>query len=315
LKQWTLPVDLQSFALSLLQTALKSPEDAHASLIENGTPIEQLRPLVRSMEVPHRQLSASPMEHVISLTLGELINIYREKTNDDSDPLHLSMNYSRIFNLVRAMQQIRPSGTVLEVGSLAGAFALTLQRLGYQVTVVDRYDLMPDVYQTNIAVMRQAGIRVVSTSPETEEEKIASLGMFDFVISMAVVEHIPHTPRLFLDMLKKGIRPGGWLLLDTPNLTWYWNRQKFCSGESVNAPIEQQFHSEIPFTGHHREYTGDEMLYMLKATGLDNTFVRYFDYNCLQYDWLAEDHVEYLWTIIDRPEQAGIILAGGQRTS
>ena len=44
---------------------------------------------------------------------------------------------------------------------------------------------------------------------------------------------------------------------------------------------------------------------MLKKTGLTEIFVKYFDYNCLQYKILSQDHIEYVWAIIEQPEQAG----------
>ena len=192
-------MSLDILARRVLETALKSPYEARSLLTQHYANVGTLRPLVQLLEIPHERLWADPVESVIHETSDELFRIFKNKQSDSSDrfDLYLYMNNSRVLNLVREMQRLRTFGTVIEIGSLAGSFALVLQRLGYRVTAVDRYESMRGIYEPNIALMQQAGVSVVSTSPDTEEEKIRSLGTFDFVISMAVIEHVPHTPRFF----------------------------------------------------------------------------------------------------------------------
>src|SRR5437764_4820814 len=146
-------MSLELLARRVLEAALKSPYDAQSLLAQSGIPIDQLRPIVRSLEVPHQRLWTSLLEQVVRDTSNELIRIYKDKATDKSDPfdLYLYMNNSRILNLITALKQIKASGTVMEIGSLAGSFALALQRSGYQVTAVDRYELMTGIYEPNIA--------------------------------------------------------------------------------------------------------------------------------------------------------------------
>ncbi len=168
---------------------------------------------------------------------------------------YLRASSIRVFHAARMLKELGIlNGRILDVGSYVGTFALPLQKLGYQVTF-DRYKAFGGAIDGYVDAMRRAGIEAFYSSVETEVEDLDKLGQFDAVISMAVIEHIPHTPRLFLESLAQHVRPGGILALDTPNHVRYWNRKAMDAGESVHQPIEQQYRSAIPFGGHHREYT------------------------------------------------------------
>src|SRR6185437_15306135 len=152
-------------------------------------------------------------------------------------------------------------GTVLEIGSLFGQFPLTLQRLGYRATAVDRYRTYAGAFDAYLDLLRREGVTVVETTREREGEMVSELGAFDAVLSMAVIEHIPHTPRLFLESLVSHVKPGGILVLDTPNIARYWNRKRLAAGDTIHQDIEKQYASDIPYEGHHREYTRAEMIW------------------------------------------------------
>jgi 2-polyprenyl-3-methyl-5-hydroxy-6-metoxy-1,4-benzoquinol methylase len=159
--------------------------------------------------------------------------------------------------------------------------------------------------------MQSSGVRVVETSSQNEVDIIGQLGEFDAVISMAVIEHVPHTPREFLHSLVSHVRPGGILAVDTPNIARYWNRKRMAEGKSVHQPIDLQFYSDIPYTGHHREYTADEVVWMLKQVGVRDIAVKLFDYNVLQFDELSAEHVEALLTMALDESCCDMILAAG----
>jgi 2-polyprenyl-3-methyl-5-hydroxy-6-metoxy-1,4-benzoquinol methylase len=161
--------------------------------------------------------------------------------------------------------------------------------------------------------MRAEGIRIVSTSRESELDQIAALGRFDVVLAGALIEHVPHTPRHLLETLLGTVRPGGLLLLDTPNVARYWNRRALERGETIFQPIEDQFLSEPPWEGHHREYTADELKWMLEHIGCEEVDVEFLDYNMLQYEALSAEHIECLATIVEDPSQSDILLAAGRR--
>lgn len=70
-------------------------------------------------------------------------------------------------------------------------------------------------------------------------------GFFDAVVSFETVEHVPE-PERFLNEIQRVLRPGGRLIISTPN------RETTCQGKDVHAPF------------HIKEFTLDEMLGLLK---------------------------------------------------
>jgi 2-polyprenyl-3-methyl-5-hydroxy-6-metoxy-1,4-benzoquinol methylase len=224
------------------------------------------------------------------------------------------MNVVRVVRLVELLKRRGfEAGEVLEVGAWFGSFALALCRLGYDVVACDRYSSYGDAFDGNLELMREEGIRIVSTNRESELDQIAALGRFDIVVAGAVIEHIPHTPRHLLKTLYDAVRSGGLLLLDTPNVARYWNRRALERGETIFQPVEDQFLSEPPWEGHHREYTAGELTWMLEHVGCEEVDVEFLDYNMLQFEELSEEHIECLATIVEDPSQSDTLLAAGRR--
>lgn len=218
----------------------------------------------------------------------------------------------RVHHLLRMLDEMQArSGRVLEIGSLFGTFAVPLRRLGYEVTAVDRYRTYQGAMAGHVDYMRSMGIEVVETDRSDEQEIIAGLGQFDVVISMAVIEHVPHTPRLFLQMLADHTRAGGILALDTPNIARHANRLSLAAGLSIHQDIQAQFASGIPFEGHHREYTLAELTWMLEQVGCHDVRSRQFDYNLLQFQELTATHIEALMAMVVDPSRADTNLVAG----
>jgi 2-polyprenyl-3-methyl-5-hydroxy-6-metoxy-1,4-benzoquinol methylase len=155
-------------------------------------------------------------------------------------------------------------------------------------------------------------VRVLSTTREEEDHVLSSLGQFDCVILMAVIEHLPHTPRLFLEELVRHVRPGYILAIDTPNLVRYWNRIRFSQGNSIFANLKSQYYAEIPYEGHHREYTRSELCWIMEQLGCKEIECVQFDYNLFQFDQIDRPHIECLLRMIEDPSYADILLVSGQ---
>jgi 2-polyprenyl-3-methyl-5-hydroxy-6-metoxy-1,4-benzoquinol methylase len=226
---------------------------------------------------------------------------------------YLLMNTVRVVRLVDTIRRRNDEGRrILEVGAWFGSFALPLARLGYDVTAIDRYGSYGRAFETFTDLMTDSGVRVVSTTREDEEGSLDDLGRFDVVFAGAVIEHVPHTPRTFLERLAAAVEPGGLLALDTPNLARYWNRRTLASGASTFQPIAEQFFAEPPWEGHHREYTASELAWMLEQVGCVDVETEWFDYNLLQFEVLSEEHVEALCRFLEDPSESDMVLAAGR---
>ena len=112
---------------------------------------------------------------------------------------------------------------------------------------------------------------------------------FDAILFLGVIEHIPHTPKYILQYICSHLAEGGVLILDTPNLGYIYRREALLRGESVFLDIKRQFHTELPFQGHHREYTRDEVIWMLNEVGLSVLETELFNYSLYKNTRLNEE--------------------------
>lgn len=166
--------------------------------------------------------------------------------------------------------QRRPGGlqsdaTVIDVGGFIGAFPLALARSGLRVSLAERYDYYDGAFDDLRDYLAAEGIAVIDadyTEPGQASER------FDVVLNMAVLEHLAHTPRPMMDNLRASLTPSGALILDTPNLGFWRKRLGMLAGKSPWPPLRDLYEAEIPFTGHHREYTRSELAELVRLAGM-----------------------------------------------
>lgn len=195
-------------------------------------------------------------------------------------PGYLRCSLCRLVRFQRALTAHAPSGgRVLDFGSYFGNFALSANALGFRVDAVDAYAEYGAAMASVAALQRAEGVAVHDFADTGYD--LAALGThgYDAVFCAGVIEHIPHTPRLLLETLTRALKPGGVLVLDTPNLAYLYKRLALLDGRSVFAPIADQYGTELPFEGHHREYTVDELQWMLRAAGHTMLSVETFNYS------------------------------------
>ena len=226
---------------------------------------------------------------------------------------YFKANIMRVYHLVHMMRDFGfVRGSVLEIGALMGNFSATLQRAGYDVTAVDRYAYYEGGLQGFTDYMRSIGVKVEEMTRDDEAERIAALGQFDAVICMAVIEHIPPPVRWFMEMLASHVKPGGLLLIDTPNIGQYWHRVKLSQGKSIHQDLHTQYYSKPPWEGHHREYTPEELVWMMQQVGCDDIKVRLLDQLMMQWEELWPDHLQSLLAMSVDPTLCANMLVGGR---
>lgn len=186
--------------------------------------------------------------------------------------------------MVRAGAMLRRAGVpaggrVLDFGAYFGNFALFLRRLGYAAEAADNYAFYNGAFDPCLQVLEAAGVQVISLAGEERELSSLPAARYDAVLCLGVIEHLPHTPKALLGALDRALRPGGTLVLETPNLAYLYKRERLANGDSIFPPIEQQFHVEPPFEGHHREYVTREVTWMLGEIGHQVDEVELFNFS------------------------------------
>ena len=140
-----------------------------------------------------------------------------------------AVRYRHAFELV---QRHAPGArTFLDAGAWMGAFPLALARLGYEAVAVDTYAYAGDALDGVRALLEENGVKVIDLDLTREEH---DLGRFDVVTNMAMIEHLPDSPRPLLANLHRACAQ--LLILETPNIAYGYRRWDLLMGRSPLAP-------------------------------------------------------------------------------
>jgi len=169
---------------------------------------------------------------------------------------------------------------MLDVGGFLAAFPLTMRRLGMDVAIAERYDYYGTAIDAIASHVRANGVEVIDmdfTEPAADLAPVR--GRFDAVTCMAVAEHLAHSPRTLMENIGAALAPGGTLAFEVPNLAFWPKRYAFLvRGETVHAPMAEVYHSAVPYTGHHREYTFADARYVVQEAGFEIVDEQGFNY-------------------------------------
>ena len=227
---------------------------------------------------------------------------------------YLRCSVCRLVRFQRVLTtHLSPGARVLDCGSYFGTAGLVLRRSGFVVDAIDSYRDYGESMARFVRLQRDHGIAVHDFA---DAENLAALfgpAAFDAVLCAGVIEHIPHTPRQLLEALVAVTKPGGLLVLDTPNLGYLYKRLVLLEGNSIFAPISQQFYTDLPFEGHHREYTVAEIEWMLQAVGLEQVSLDTFNYSNFGQTEVVGDHAVYYRAMQSDPLLREVILAVARR--
>jgi 2-polyprenyl-3-methyl-5-hydroxy-6-metoxy-1,4-benzoquinol methylase len=112
---------------------------------------------------------------------------------------------------------VQPPAQILDVAAAQGNFSLLLAEQGYHVTWNDLRDEIAEY----VRLKRQSG--TVRFAPGNIFD-LSLDSTFDLVLATEVIEHMAHPDRL-LKRLVQFVRPGGYILLTTPNGAYFRNRR------------------------------------------------------------------------------------------
>jgi hypothetical protein len=156
--------------------------------------------------------------------------------------------------------------TALDVGGFLGAFPLALARMGVPVTLVEEYGYYHGAFDDLKAFLEREGIEVWPAD-FTQPLRPQPEHRFALVTNMAMIEHLPSSPRLLMDNLRACVADRGLLIVEVPNIAYWPNRLRALRGQSIHQGFDLYFASEPPFMGHHREYTVAELRDLLRWSG------------------------------------------------
>lgn len=158
----------------------------------------------------------------------------------------------RFLKSYKLLENERP-GRILDVGCLAGGAMLPLMKSGWECYGVE----LSESYK--VAVER--GVKCVRHN--VEEGLPFEDCFFDAVWAEEIIEHVLDTDFL-LSEINRVLKPGGVLILSTPNIASLANRVKLLLGK---YPDHLQYSNEG--VGHVRYYTAGVLRLQLKRHGFE----------------------------------------------
>lgn len=156
---------------------------------------------------------------------------------------------------------------LLEYGAIPLVTTAALSSLGYHVRALD---VRPARFARSIAAL---GLDVASCDVETAPVPYASAS-FDAVLFNELLEHLRINPVFTLREARRVLRPGGRLLLSTPNLRSFRGLANLLFSDralTASGGVYEQYEKleTIGHMGHVREYTAREVSELLSRSGFE----------------------------------------------
>lgn len=161
------------------------------------------------------------------------------------------------------LKAMPPPAHVLDLASAQGNFAITLAALGYKVTWNDLRAELADY----VRMKSLEGTDLEFVAGNVFELGDVHLGRYDVVLATEIIEHVAH-PDKFIAKLATLLRPGGVLVLSTPNGGYFLNRlPRFsdCPDPSVFESMQFKPNSD----GHIFLIHEDELRCFANSAGLE----------------------------------------------
>lgn len=198
---------------------------------------------------------------------------------------------------------------VLDFGMQFGVQSLAFKLQGNELFAVDDFDFYGPSFDPLREFLRQhMTIKPVDALYEIPYEDEA----FDVVTLLAVIEHLPDSPSKLMSEIRRVLKPGGTLIVDTPNSASIYKRIILLMRGYSYPPLAPYYQAEIPYTGHHREYNREELIQVLEWSDFDVEKVDVFLQKKLKIDSLftlaqnivmlfSENCRPYLWGTARKP--------------
>jgi 2-polyprenyl-3-methyl-5-hydroxy-6-metoxy-1,4-benzoquinol methylase len=200
----------------------------------------------------------------------ELQALYAHDMQEMWDPSIAPHIWNQYHNQLETYLQLAGSAPkdILDVGCAQGTLALLLAERGHRVTAVD---LRPDFLEYAQSRYSSGDIRFVQANVLTDEVP----GDFDLVFANQLIEHLVY-PAEFLARLTRKLRPGGTLVIATPN--GEYARNTLPSFGELGDPAQWahlQFSADGD--GHFYAYLAKELIGLVREAGFEDVRARFFE--------------------------------------
>ena len=160
---------------------------------------------------------------------------------------------------------------LLDVGSFPGHLSALAQARGWEVVGLNNAIEGGGAWADFLERCGERKITIRGCEVEREPFPLPTASI-DAVLFCELFEHLHLNPFHTLKEIFRVLRPGGLLVLTTPNLRRVETLSRLLHGWGAQPPVSRPFHELFPsllYHRHNREYTANEVVYYLARQGKD----------------------------------------------
>lgn len=181
-----------------------------------------------------------------------------------------------IENLIHLLPE---KACIVDIGFFIPIIPVTLSKLGFRVISFEKLSFYGDALDELITWASSAYEIEVMDFDILNDEILIFRDRFDAVILSAILEHLNGSPRLLLERASIIGKKNAYYFFTVPNVASLQKRVSlFFKGVGPFPPICVYYNSAYPFTGHNREYSMNDLAYVLKKSGYNILKIEAF--NC-----------------------------------
>jgi 2-polyprenyl-3-methyl-5-hydroxy-6-metoxy-1,4-benzoquinol methylase len=162
------------------------------------------------------------------------------------------------------------------VGGFWGAFAITMRVLGAEVYMTESLKYYGTAFTSLFDYLSAQGVHIIDYDPFNSSSPSRQ---YDFVTVMALLEHYPHSLQVLMRNLSAMTKAGGRLYVEVPNIAYWPKRVALLRGKTPLAPQYDIYKSEVPYIGHHHEFTIAELRMLAKLSDLEIVKELFYTYS------------------------------------
>jgi|GEM_PF-2543959 2-polyprenyl-3-methyl-5-hydroxy-6-metoxy-1,4-benzoquinol methylase len=207
------------------------------------------------------------------MSISKIMSDIGSKLAIEDEKLYFRIHRKRFVYILKKLMQLgcNPGAKILDVGCYPLQLYHMMENMGF------------DVY----------GIASKHETVTQDKIKIANIetdildfpqNYFDCIIFTEIIEHLIIDPHIYLKKMHEVLKPGGSIIITTPNVNRLTSILLLCVGGNPFYPIEQAIsnpHDDHIYFRHNREYSRKELNTLLIGSGfvsIKPSFFTAFDF-------------------------------------
>ncbi|HKR22179.1 MAG TPA: methyltransferase domain-containing protein, partial [Pyrinomonadaceae bacterium] len=183
--------------------------------------------------------------------------------------LYVETHATRFYETLKFLPNLPPNARILELGAIPYYFTIMLARFcGVHADTLSFFEFEKCDSTIHVVGNAESGERYAfNYRPLNIETDVFPFedNSYDLVLCCEVLEHLLINPSHTLYEAHRVLRPGGHLLITTPNALRWGNLFAMIRGEN----IYDRYHGNGIYGRHNREYSASEVGELLKANGYE----------------------------------------------